>query len=66
MANKKKVGQVKVTQIKSTNNSLASHKACVRGLGLRKIRQSRVIDATPENMGMIRAANHLLAVEEVK
>lgn len=66
MANKKKVGQVKVTQIKSTNNSLANHKACVRGLGLRKIRQSRVIDATPENMGMIRAANHLLAVEEVK
>lgn len=66
MANKKKVGQVKVTQIKSTNKSLANHKACVRGLGLRKIRQSRVVDATPENMGMIRAANHLLAVEEVK
>ena len=66
MAKSKKVGQVKVTQIKSANNSLANHKACVRGLGIRKMHQSRIVDATPENMGMIRAANHLLAVEDVK
>ncbi len=66
MSKAKKVGQVKVTQIKSTNKSLANHKACVRGLGIRKMHQSRVIDATPENMGMVNAAIHLLKVEEVK
>ena len=66
MAKAKKVGQVKVTQIKSTNKSLANHKACVRGLGIRKIHQSRIVDATPENLGMIRTASHLLAVEDVK
>ncbi|MCF6300748.1 MAG: 50S ribosomal protein L30 [Proteobacteria bacterium] len=63
---KTKVGQVKVTQIKSTNKSLANHKACVRGLGIRKMHQSRIVDATPENMGMINKAIHLLKVEEVK
>ncbi len=66
MAKAKKEGQVKVTQIKSTNKSLANHKACVRGLGIRKMHQSRIVDATPENLGMIRTASHLLAVEEIK
>jgi len=66
MAKAKKVAQVKVTQIKSASNSLANHKACVRGLGIRKMHHSRIVDATPENMGMIRAAIHLLAVEDVK
>ncbi len=61
---KKKVTQVKVTQVKSTNGSLKNHKDCVRGLGLKKINQSRVVDKTPENMGMINKAIHLLKVEE--
>ncbi len=65
MAKKKTASQVKVTQVKSTNKSLANHKACVRGLGIRKIHQSRIVDATPENLGMINKAIHLLKVEEV-
>lgn len=63
---KNKVEQVKVTQIKSTNKSLANHKACVRGLGIKKIHQSKIVDATPENLGMINKAIHLLKVEKVK
>ncbi len=56
---------VKVTLIKSVFGQLKSHRACVRGLGLRRIRDTAVVVDTPENRGMIRAANHLLKVEEV-
>ena len=55
---------VKVTLMKSVFGQLKSHRACVRGLGLRRIRDTAVVIDTPENRGMIRAANHLLKVEE--
>ena len=55
---------VKVTLVKSVFGQLKSHRACVRGLGLRRIRDTAVVVDTPENRGMIRAANHLLKVEE--
>jgi large subunit ribosomal protein L30 len=57
---------VKVTLMKSVFGQLKSHRACVRGLGLRRIRDTAVVIDTPENRGMIRAANHLLKVEEVR
>jgi large subunit ribosomal protein L30 len=59
-------GSVKVTLIKSTYGHLKNIGASVRGLGLRKIRQSTVVKNTPENRGLINAASHLLKVEEVK
>ena len=55
---------VKVTLIKSVSGQLKSHQACVRGLGLRRIRDTAVVIDTPENRGMMRAANHLLKVDE--
>lgn len=63
MANEK-AKTVKVTLIKSVFGQLQSHRACVRGLGLRRIRDTVSVIDTPENRGMIRAANHLLKVEE--
>ena len=56
--------QVKVTLIKSTSGRLKNHKACVAGLGIRRMHQSRVVLATPENMGMINKVSYLLKVEE--
>lgn len=53
----------KITLMKSTIGRLKSHKACVRGLGLRKIHQTRVIDGTPENLGMVNTIRYLLKVE---
>ena len=55
--------QVKVTLMKSVHGQLASIAASVRGLGLRRIRQTVVVADTPENRGMINAAVHLLKVE---
>ncbi len=59
-----KAKTVKVTLIKSVFGQLQSHRASVRGLGLRRIRDTVMVIDTPENRGMIRAANHLLKVEE--
>ncbi|NNE38637.1 MAG: 50S ribosomal protein L30 [Gammaproteobacteria bacterium] len=61
MATKK----VKVTLLKSVHGRLSSHKACVRGLGLRKIRHTVVVDDTPENRGMINKVSDMISVEEV-
>ena len=55
--------QLKVTLVKSLHGQLANIAASARGLGLRKIHQSVVVDGTPENLGMIRKAEHLLKVE---
>lgn len=62
MANQK---EVKVTLLKSLNGRKASHQACVKGLGLRRIRHSVVVVDTPENRGMINKVSYLLQVEEV-
>jgi large subunit ribosomal protein L30 len=54
---------VKVTQIKSTSGRLESHKACVRGLGLRRIGHSVEVEDTPAVRGMINKVRYLLKVE---
>ena len=54
---------VKVTLVKSTIGRLANHKACVRGLGLRRIGHTVEVLDTPENGGMINTAYYLLRVE---
>jgi large subunit ribosomal protein L30 len=56
---------LKVTLVKSRFGRLKSHRACVAGLGLRKIRQSVTVADTPENRGMINKVSYLLSVEEV-
>lgn len=61
MANK----QLQVTLRKSVNKVIQSHKDCVRGLGLRRIRHSVTVADTPENRGMIRKVSYLVDVEEV-
>lgn len=62
MATKKKI---KVTLIRSTNGILPKHKECVRGLGLRRIDSSAILNNDPCVQGMIKKVSHLLAVEEV-
>ncbi len=60
MADKK----VKVTLVRSTNGRLENHKACVRGLGLRRMHHSVTVDDTAENRGMINKVSYMLKVEE--
>jgi len=55
---------LKVTLVKSKYGRLKSHRACVAGLGLRKIHQTVEVQDTPENRGMINRISYLLSVEE--
>ncbi len=61
MAGKK---QLKVTLVKSTNKRLAAHKACVAGLGLRRMHHTVTVEDSPMTRGMINKVNYLLKVEE--
>ena len=60
-----KAKELKVTLVKSKHGRLKSHKACVAGLGLRKMHQTVTVIDTPENRGMINRISYLLSVEEV-
>lgn len=55
---------VKVTQVKSVNGRLKSHRACVAGLGLRRIGHTVEVEDTPSTRGMINKANYLVRVED--
>ncbi len=59
-----KAKELKVTLVKSKHGRLKSHKACVAGLGLRKMHQTVTVLDTPENRGMINRVSYLLSVEE--
>jgi len=57
-------GKIKVTLLKSANGRLKNHKACVAGLGLRRIGHTVEVIDTPSNRGMINKVDYLLRVEE--
>lgn len=59
MANQK---TVTVKLVKSTIGRLEAHKACVRGLGLKKIYQTVTVIDTPSNRGMINKVSYMLQV----
>jgi large subunit ribosomal protein L30 len=62
MARKK---QLKVTLKKSVIAVNPKHKECVKGLGLRRMHHSVVVEDTACNRGMINKVSYLLFVEEV-
>ncbi|ACX95204.1 50S ribosomal protein L30 [Halothiobacillus neapolitanus] len=57
---------IRVKLIRSTIGRLASHKACVKGLGLRRMNHEVEVMDTPENRGMINKIEYLLEVQESK
>lgn len=60
----KKAKQLKVTLKRSLNKRLADHKACVAGLGLRRIGHTVTVSDTSEIRGMIRKVAYMIAVED--
>ena len=60
----KKNKQLIITLKKSINGRLENHKACVKGLGLRRIGHSVTLEDSPQVRGMINRVSYLLAVEE--
>jgi large subunit ribosomal protein L30 len=60
MADKK----IKVTLVRSMHGRLKSHKACVTGLGLRRIHHTVEVEDTPCTRGMINKVSYMVKVEE--
>ena len=58
------VKTIKVTQTKSSIGRLKTHKACIRGLGLRKINHTIEVEDTPSVRGMINKVSYMVSVEE--
>lgn len=57
--------QLRVTLRRSLAGRLQSQRACVRGLGLRRVNHTVTVSDTPENRGMINKVYFMLDVEEV-
>lgn len=55
--------KIKVTLVKSVIGTRPEHRACVRGLGLRRINQTVEVADTPSNRGMINRVSYLLKSE---
>lgn len=56
--------QIKITLRRSVSGRLKAHKACVMGLGLRRIGHTVEVEDTPSVRGMIDRVSYLLSVEE--
>lgn len=57
--------RLKVTLKKSLIDEWERHKRTVWALGLRKIRQTKIHNDTPQIRGMIEKVKHLVTVEEI-
>ncbi|WP_067563959.1 50S ribosomal protein L30 [Halofilum ochraceum] len=57
-------GKLRVTQVRSAIGRLKRHKACLTGLGIRRMHHSVEVIDTPENRGMINKVSYMLSVEE--
>ncbi len=55
--------KIKVKLVKSINARLEKHRACVRGLGLRRIGHTVEVEDTPAVRGMINKVAYLVQVE---
>jgi large subunit ribosomal protein L30 len=63
MAKANKSAKLKVTQVKSVIGTIQSHRACVRGLGLKRIGHTVEVEDTPAVRGMINTVNYLVKCE---
>jgi len=59
------MAELKITQVRSTIGARWKARESLRTLGLRKIRQSVVREDNAQTRGLIKAAHHLVEVEEV-
>jgi large subunit ribosomal protein L30 len=64
MADTKQAGKtIKVTLVRSLIGTMQSHRATVRGLGLRRINSTVDVIDTPATRGMINKVSYLLKCE---
>ena len=60
---KAKGKSISVTLLRSPAGTLPRHRECVRGLGLKRINQSVVLEDTASVRGMVNKVGYLVKVE---
>ena len=55
---------IRVTQTKSIIGRLKAHKACIFGLGLRRINHTVEVEDTPAIRGMINKVSYMVSIED--
>ena len=68
MAQREKSGsgrKLRVTLVRSSFGTGAKHMACVRGLGLRRIRHTVEVEDTAAVRGMINKVSYMVKYEEI-
>jgi large subunit ribosomal protein L30 len=61
---KKKQKQIKVTLVRSPIGFQPRHRETVRGLGLKRMHQTVVLEDTPSVRGMVNRIDYMVRVEE--
>ncbi|HQC36462.1 MAG TPA: 50S ribosomal protein L30 [Bacillota bacterium] len=59
------MAQLKITLVKSTIGGTPGQRKVVEALGLRKIRQSVILEDSPQTRGAVFKVSHLVQVEEL-
>ncbi|KXK39026.1 MAG: 50S ribosomal protein L30 [Saprospiraceae bacterium] len=59
------MAQIKITQVKSTIDRSKRQKATIEALGIKKLHNPVIKEATPQILGMVAKVQHLLVVEEI-
>ncbi len=59
------MSKIKITQVKSHIDRPKRQKDTILALGLGKINRSKVVDDTPQVMGMVNTVAHLLTIEKI-
>ena len=54
------MAKIKITQVKSKIGTKASHRATLRGLGLRRMHQTVELEDTPMVRGMLHKVSYLV------
>ena len=59
------MSKIRVTSVRSTTYRPKRQKATMKALGLRKMNQTVEVEATPQIIGMVKAVQHLVKVENI-
>ena len=60
------MSKIKVSQKLSLIGKTKKQIACIKVLGLKRISDTKILDDTPENLGMINVVKHMLNVEHIE
>jgi large subunit ribosomal protein L30 len=60
------MGDLKLTQVKSSIGTKPEHRGTLRALGLGRIGKTHTLPDRPEIRGMIARVPHLITIEEVE